>query len=101
MEWRSARGSEDRLRQEAALKDIHDAQVPRAELDRVWEGYDQRFSDHQRQIDAVKQAQGSVYRQRGIILDQHPLSCNASKRAFKSLSPEKRTTWSAGQDTAS
>ncbi|WP_050999914.1 hypothetical protein [Sinorhizobium fredii] len=69
MEWRSARGAEDRLRQEAALKDLRDAQVPRAELDRVWQSYDQRFSDHQRQIDEVKQAQGSVYSQRDIILD--------------------------------
>ncbi|WP_370168609.1 hypothetical protein [Sinorhizobium fredii] len=69
MEWRSARGAEDRLRQESALKDIRDAQVPRAELDRVWQSYDQRFSDHQRQIDEVKQAQGSVYSQRDIILD--------------------------------
>lgn len=69
MEWRSARGAEDRLRQEASLKDLRDAQVPRAELDRVWQGYDQRFADHQRQIDEVKQAQGSVYSQRDIILD--------------------------------
>ncbi|RVG83261.1 hypothetical protein CN177_16710 [Sinorhizobium meliloti] len=69
MEWRSARGAEDRLRQEASLKDLRDAQVPRAELDRVWQGYDQRFADHQRQIDEVKLAQGSVYSQRDIILD--------------------------------
>ncbi|WP_336884886.1 hypothetical protein [Sinorhizobium meliloti] len=48
MEWRSARGAEDRLQQEASLKDLRDAQVPRAELDRVWQGYDQRFADHQR-----------------------------------------------------
>jgi len=33
MEWRSARGAEDRLRQEASLKDLRDAQVPGAELD--------------------------------------------------------------------
>ncbi|APG91168.1 hypothetical protein [Sinorhizobium americanum] len=69
MEWRSARGAEDRMRQEAALNDLRDAQVPRQELDRVWTSYDQRFADHQRQIDEVKQAQGSVYSQRDIILD--------------------------------
>ncbi|WP_322883149.1 hypothetical protein U8C37_07000 [Sinorhizobium medicae] len=69
MEWRSARGAEDRLRQEASLKELRDAQVPRAELDRVWQGYDQRFADHQRQIDEVKLAQGSVNSQRDIVLD--------------------------------
>ncbi|AUX76428.1 hypothetical protein NXT3_CH01860 [Sinorhizobium fredii] len=69
MEWRSARGAEDRLQQQSMLKDLRDAQVPRQELDRVWTSYDQRFADHQRQIDEVKQAQGSVYSQRDIILD--------------------------------
>lgn len=69
MEWRSARGAEDRQRQEASLNDLRAAQVPRTELDRIWQGYDQRFADHQRQIDEVKQAQGSVYSQRDIILD--------------------------------
>ncbi|WP_234820146.1 MULTISPECIES: hypothetical protein [Sinorhizobium] len=69
MEWRSARGAEDRMQQQAMLKDLRDAQVPRQELDRVWTSYDQRFSDYQRQIDEVKQAQGSVYSQRDIILD--------------------------------
>ncbi|MET4691067.1 hypothetical protein [Sinorhizobium fredii] len=41
----------------------------RKELDRAWQSNDQRFSDYQRQIDKVKQAQGSVYSQRDIILD--------------------------------
>jgi hypothetical protein len=35
----------------------------------VWAAYDQRFVDQQRQLDDVKQAQGSVYGQRDIILD--------------------------------
>ncbi|MDW9447220.1 hypothetical protein GOA58_05900 [Sinorhizobium meliloti] len=69
MEWRTQRASEDRLRQEMALKDLREAQVPRAELDRVWQSYDQRFLDHQRQIDEMKTAQGSIYGQRDIILD--------------------------------
>ncbi|MHC2543506.1 hypothetical protein ACVINY_004218 [Sinorhizobium meliloti] len=46
------------------MEELRDAQVPGAELDRVWQGYDQRFADHQRQIDEVKQAQRSVYSQR-------------------------------------
>lgn len=69
MEWRSARGSEDRMRTESAVKDLREAQVPRLELTRVWDNYDQRFTDQQRQIDEVKQAQGSVYGQRDILLD--------------------------------
>lgn len=35
MEWRSARGAEDRLRQEASLNDLRAAASPRAELDRI------------------------------------------------------------------
>lgn len=35
----------------------------------MWVSYDQHFIDQQRQIDEVKQAQGSVYGQCDIILD--------------------------------
>lgn len=69
MDWRTQRGSEDRTRQEASLKDIRESQVPRQELERIWQSYDQRFLDHQRQIDEMKTAQGSIYGQRDIILD--------------------------------
>lgn len=69
MDWRQARGAEDRGRMEIAIKDLRTDQVPRGEHERVWSSYDQRFIDQQRQIDEVKQAQGSVYGQRDIILD--------------------------------
>ena len=69
MEWRTARGAEDRQRMEGSVKDVRDAQVPREELDRVWASYDQRFTDQQRQLDDLKTAQGSVYGARDVILD--------------------------------
>lgn len=69
MDWRQARGAEDRVRLEAMVKELRDQQVPRDELDRVWQSYDQRFSDQQRQLDDLKQAQGSVYGARDVILD--------------------------------
>lgn len=69
MEWRTARSAEDRARTDAAVKEIRDAQVPRAELDRVFQNYDQRFVDQQRQLDEQKTAQGSVYGARDVILD--------------------------------
>ncbi|MGV1869704.1 hypothetical protein [Agrobacterium rosae] len=69
MEYRQARGAEDRTRMEAAVKEVRDAQVPRAELDRVFLNYDQRFIDQQRQIDDQKQQSGSVYGARDVILD--------------------------------
>jgi CHASE3 domain sensor protein len=69
MEWRTARGAEDRARTDASVKELRDAQVPREELDRVFGSYDQRFTDQQRQIDEVKTAQGSVYGARDILLD--------------------------------
>lgn len=46
-----------------------DNTVPRAEHNRVWIGYDQRFADVQRQVDEVKTAQGSVYGTRDLLID--------------------------------
>jgi hypothetical protein len=69
MEWRAARGSEDRTRTEAAIRDIRDGLVPRQEHERVWTAYDQRLADHQRQLDEIKQAQGNVYGARDFLLE--------------------------------
>ncbi|MBB3315096.1 hypothetical protein FHT77_000938 [Rhizobium sp. BK181] len=69
MEWRTARSSEDRQRTDIAIKDIRESLVPRAEHERVWQNYDDRSKDFQRQIDEIKQAQGSVYGQRDFMLD--------------------------------
>lgn len=69
MEWRQARGAEDRTRMEGSIKDIRDAQVPRAELERVWTSQTNIDADQQRQLDELKQAQGSVYGARDVILD--------------------------------
>ncbi|WP_286194394.1 hypothetical protein [Agrobacterium sp. Ap1] len=69
MDWRQARGQEDRQRMEQTIKDIRDGLVPRAEHERVWMNYTSKDEDLQRQLDEMKQAQGSVYGQRDIILD--------------------------------
>lgn len=69
LEWRTARAAEDRQRTELAIKDIRDSLVPRAEHERVWQTYEQKDKDLQRQIDEGKQAQGSVYGQRDFMLD--------------------------------
>ena len=37
--------------------------------DGVVANYDQRFQDQQRQVDELKQAQGSVYGARDVIMD--------------------------------
>ncbi len=69
MQWRTQRGIEDRQRTDSAVKDLRDAQVPRAELDRVFAAYDQRFLDQQRQLSDMKESQGSVYGARDVIMD--------------------------------
>lgn len=69
MEWRTARGAEDRARMEGSVKEVRDAQVPREELDRVFAAYDQRFLDQQRQLTDMKEAQGGVYGARDVIMD--------------------------------
>ena len=69
MEWRTARGEEDRQRTEAAIKELREGLVPRDEHARVWANYDQRFQHQQRHVDELKQAQGSVYGARDVIMD--------------------------------
>ena len=68
-EWRTARAAEDRQRTDKAILDIREDQVPRAELDRVFQGYDQRLADHQRQIDEVKQVTSEQYNQKDLNRD--------------------------------
>jgi hypothetical protein len=43
MEWRTQRGSKDRALMEASIKEVRHAQVPREELDYVFNSFDQRF----------------------------------------------------------
>jgi C-terminal processing protease CtpA/Prc len=69
MEWRTARGQEDRARMEANVAEIRAGLVPRAEHERVWQNYMNKDQDLQRQLDEVKEAQGSVYGARDVILD--------------------------------
>lgn len=69
MEWRTARGAEDRARMENGLKEVRDAQVPRAELDRVFGSFVQQFADLQRQIEEMKQTQAGVYGPRDALFD--------------------------------
>ncbi|WP_244489912.1 hypothetical protein [Rhizobium sp. Leaf391] len=69
LDTRTARGVEDRTRTEAAIRDIRDNLVPRAEHERVWQNDTATDANLQRQIEELKQAAGSVYGQRDIILD--------------------------------
>lgn len=69
LEWRTARGVEDRQRNEASVKEIRESLVPRAEHERVWQNYTNKDEDLQRQVDELKQSQGSVYGARDVILD--------------------------------
>jgi len=48
---------------------IEERLVPRAELDRVFMSFDQRFGDQQRQVDEIKQFQSGIYNQRDVIRD--------------------------------
>lgn len=69
MKWRTDRGAEDRVRTDAAIADIRAGLVPRAEHERVWQNYDQRFTDEQRQIDELKSSSASTYNVRDVLLD--------------------------------
>ena len=69
MEYRQQRGAEDRTRLETSIKDVRDAQVPRAELERVWQSQDQATAQLQKQIDELKANSASVYTPRDVLLD--------------------------------
>jgi hypothetical protein len=69
MDWRAARGVEDRNTMQTAIADIRAGLVPRAEHERVWANFDQRFSDEQRQIDELKASSASTYNVRDFIMD--------------------------------
>ncbi len=69
MEWRTARGAEDRARMEASIKEVREAQVPRAELERVWRSQDQMMAQLQKQIDEQKANSAAVYTPRDVLLD--------------------------------
>ncbi len=53
----------------SAIGKINDAMVPRAELERIWQLYDGRFAEVQRQIDRVDQIQSGQYNQRDLNRD--------------------------------
>lgn len=69
MDWRQARSQEDRLRAEASITDLRSHQVPRGELDRVFESYDSQLRDKQRQLDDIKAQQAGIYGARDAMLD--------------------------------
>lgn len=69
MEYRQQRVAEDRTRLETSIKDVRDAQVPRAELERVWQSQDQATAQLQKQIDELKANSASVYTPRDVLLD--------------------------------
>lgn len=69
MEWRTARGQEDRARMESSIASVREAQVPRAELERVWTSEDQQRAQMQKQIDELKESQSNTYSARDLLLD--------------------------------
>ncbi|WEZ84566.1 hypothetical protein P6U16_08330 [Rhizobium sp. 32-5/1] len=69
MDWRQARGAEDRARTDAAVTDLRASQVPRQELERVWISEDQQRAQMQKQIDELKANSAATYGARDALLD--------------------------------
>lgn len=67
LEWRTARGMEDRARMEKAVADLRSDLVPRAEHERLWDDFTRQLSDKQRQIDEAKATLGGTYSLRDYI----------------------------------
>lgn len=91
MEWRTARGAEDRQRMEQSIREVRDAQVPREELSRVWLSDDQQKAALQKQIDELKQAQSNTYSARDLLLDMRERQDRLERQIYGNRVP------SAGQ----
>jgi|APAra7269096819_1048525.scaffolds.fasta_scaffold30492_2 hypothetical protein len=67
LERRTARSAANRARAGPNVNGLRDAEAPRKERDRVFDRYDQRYIDQQRQMDELERAQGSVYSPRDVV----------------------------------
>lgn len=87
MEWRTARGAEDRKRTDDAIADLRLSQVPRQELERVWQSDDQQKAAIQKQIDELKQAQANTYSARDLLLDMRERQDRIERQVYGSVRP--------------
>ncbi|WP_244427851.1 hypothetical protein [Sinorhizobium fredii] len=69
MEWRTARGAEDRKRTDDALIDLRNTTVSRNEWSERNHARDNEITDLGRRIDELRQEVGSVYGTRDVIVD--------------------------------
>lgn len=67
MQWRTQRGVEDRQRVETAVANLRDEQVPRKEMERVWDAERARNDDLQRQITAIAENSASTITPRDAL----------------------------------
>lgn len=69
MDWRAARGIEDRDRTDKVIAALREAQVPRAEYNVRLAGIDHDHDDLQRQIDQIRTSLGDTYSLKDFIRD--------------------------------
>lgn len=87
MDWRQARGQEDRSRMESSIADVREGLVPREEHARVWSNYDQRLADQQRQLDELKTAASSTYGARDFLLDTRERLDRLERERIRAATP--------------
>lgn len=87
MQWRTARGAEDRKRTEDSLAELRLSQVPRQELERVWQSDDQQKAALQKQIDELKQAQANTYSARDLLLDMRERQDRIERQVYGTRPP--------------
>ncbi|NLS19916.1 hypothetical protein HGP16_25590 [Rhizobium sp. P40RR-XXII] len=84
MKWRTDRAAEDRIRTDTAIKDLRESQVPRQELERVWQSDDQQKAQIQKQIDELKQGQANTYSARDLLLDMRERQDRLERQIYAS-----------------
>jgi hypothetical protein len=86
MEWRTARGSEDRLRTEGTISDIRSSTVTRNEWSERNHARDNEIASLGRRIDELRQEVGAVYGTRDVIVDLKRQVDTLRQRIFEARS---------------
>lgn len=89
LKWRTDRSAEDRTRTDNAIKDLRESQVPRQELERVWQSDDQQKASLQKQIDELKQGQANTYSARDLLLDMRERQDRLERQLYSSRPPSQ------------
>jgi hypothetical protein len=87
MEWRTARGAEDRLRTEASISDIRSNTVGRNEWSERNHARDNEIASLSQRIEELRQQAGAIYGTRDVVVDIKRQVDNLRQIVFERVGP--------------